>query len=52
MATKTMTAQEEISKCLDLEHGENFLLNGGAGSGKTFSLIETLKTIFAGNPDD
>ncbi|PQJ08915.1 ATP-dependent helicase [Flavipsychrobacter stenotrophus] len=30
--------------------GENFLLSGGAGSGKTYSLVQVLKRIFELNP--
>lgn len=30
--------------------GNNFLLSGGAGSGKTYSLVEVLKVIYKTNP--
>lgn len=42
------SAIEEIIK--HLEAGENFLLSGGAGSGKTYSLIEVLKQIYEKAP--
>ena len=29
-----------------IEEGNNFLLSGGAGSGKTYSLIEVIKSIY------
>lgn len=32
-----------------IEDGENFLLSGGAGSGKTYSLIEIIKKIYLAN---
>lgn len=38
----------QISSCL--ENKNNFLLSGGAGSGKTFSLIQTLTKIFEDTP--
>ncbi|WP_044871738.1 ATP-dependent helicase [Pseudomonas sp. LFM046] len=31
-------------------HGKNFLLSGGAGSGKTYSLIETISGLLHQNP--
>ena len=39
---------EQISKCLDSK--KNFLLSGGAGSGKTYTLIQTLHHVFEHNP--
>lgn len=39
---------ESIRECL--HSGKNFLLSGGAGSGKTFSLVQTLKSIYTDNP--
>jgi DNA helicase-2/ATP-dependent DNA helicase PcrA len=36
----------EIEEILyHIERGNNFLLSGGAGSGKTFSLVQTLKKL-------
>jgi len=33
-----------------IANGENFLLSGGAGSGKTYSLVEVLKSIYSERP--
>ncbi|MBX7240526.1 MAG: AAA family ATPase [Bacteroidia bacterium] len=33
-----------------IQKRENFLLSGGAGSGKTYTLVEVLKRIYAENP--
>lgn len=38
---------EQISVCLDSK--KNFLLSGGAGSGKTYTLIQTLSHVFEHN---
>lgn len=47
MAEK-ITELENIAACISRR--ENFLLSGGAGSGKTYSLVEVLKGIFQQNP--
>jgi DNA helicase II / ATP-dependent DNA helicase PcrA len=39
---------EQIFGCIS--RGENFLLSGGAGSGKTYSLVQVLKRIYSENP--
>ncbi len=39
-----MDIRLEIKKCI--ENNKNFIVNGGAGSGKTYSLINTLSDIF------
>ena len=39
---------EQISRCLSDK--SNFLLSGGAGSGKTYTLIQTLHYVFKSNP--
>ena len=39
---------EKVSVCL--KNKENFLLSGGAGSGKTYILVQTLNYIFNCNP--
>lgn len=41
--SNTMTVDEEIYSCLDLENPKSFFLFAGAGSGKTRSLVEVLK---------
>ncbi len=33
-----------------IETGNNFLVSGGAGSGKTYSLIEVIDLIYRLNP--
>lgn len=42
------TVMEQICICLDGK--KNFLLSGGAGSGKTYTLVQTLHYIFDRNP--
>ncbi|WKZ29375.1 MAG: ATP-dependent helicase [Patescibacteria group bacterium] len=39
---------QEIFRCID--SGRNFLLSGGAGSGKTYSLVQTIRQSIAENP--
>ncbi|MCB9747948.1 MAG: ATP-dependent helicase [Candidatus Omnitrophica bacterium] len=39
---------QEIFQCIDSKR--NFLLSGGAGSGKTFSLVQVIRQAFAENP--
>ncbi len=39
---------QEIFQCIDV--GRNFLLSGGAGSGKTFSLVQTIRQTLSENP--
>lgn len=42
---------DEIEKIFQhIANGDNFLLSGGAGSGKTYSLVQVLKRIYATNP--
>ncbi|MEI6144198.1 MAG: AAA family ATPase, partial [Candidatus Berkelbacteria bacterium] len=33
-----------------IDEKRNFLLSGGAGSGKTFSLVQVIRQIIAENP--
>jgi len=40
---------EQIKEQINL--GKNFLLSGGAGSGKTTSLIDTIKYLYEQNPN-
>lgn len=42
------TVMKQIDACLDKK--ENFLLSGGAGSGKTYTLVQTLHHVFNKNP--
>lgn len=39
---------QEIFQCID--NGRNFLLSGGAGSGKTYSLVNVIRQAIAENP--
>jgi DNA helicase-2/ATP-dependent DNA helicase PcrA len=39
---------QEIFKSID--EGQNFLLSGGAGSGKTYSLVNVIRQAIAENP--
>ena len=38
---------EKIKDCL--KNKKDFVLNGGAGSGKTYSLVETIKYLYEEN---
>ena len=40
---------KEIFQCID--HKQNFLLSGGAGSGKTYSLVQVIKQTIKENPN-
>ena len=43
--------KDEFQQIMELiERGENFLLSGGAGSGKTYSLVQVIKQVIANNP--
>ena len=48
-AIREAAPQDKISACLSKKR--NFLLSGGAGSGKTHTLVETLGQIFNENMD-
>ncbi|MDQ1771018.1 AAA family ATPase [Labilibaculum sp. A4] len=39
---------QEILKCID--NNQNFLLSGGAGSGKTYSLVQVIRQVIKENP--
>lgn len=43
-----MTELEEIFD--HINHGRNFLLSGGAGSGKTYSLVEVIRKVIEDHP--
>ena len=41
----------EAQQVLELiDNGQNFLLSGGAGSGKTYSLVEVLRAVINKQP--
>lgn len=43
---------DEIDQIFErIENGDNFLLSGGAGSGKTYSLIEVVKRVYQNTPN-
>jgi DNA helicase-2/ATP-dependent DNA helicase PcrA len=39
---------QELFQCID--NKRNFLLSGGAGSGKTYSLVQVIRQVFTENP--
>lgn len=42
---------KEVEKIIEhIENGENFLLSGGAGSGKTYSLVQVIREVIARHP--
>lgn len=43
-------ADEQVAQCL--ENSTNFLLEAGAGAGKTYSLVETLRHLITTQSDD
>ena len=46
MAATELKNQKELNQILQqIKMGHHFLLSGGAGSGKTFSLVEVLQSI-------
>ena len=49
MASKV--TEDEVSKIFKLiDDKKNFVLNGGAGSGKTYSLVSIINEIYSQNP--
>lgn len=49
--TKSISVDEEIFRCLNLDEPKSFFLFAGAGSGKTRSLVEVLKRFREENVD-
>ena len=51
MATEGLVTTEQLNEfeqiIAHIDNGNNFLLSGGAGSGKTYSLVEIIKTIIS-----
>lgn len=44
-------AQDEFQQIMEhIVNGDNFLLSGGAGSGKTYSLVQVIKQVIEDNP--
>lgn len=51
MAEARLTMEPEVQEIFEhIDHGNNFLLSGGAGSGKTYSLVHTIGQIIEENP--
>lgn len=51
MVEKRLTLEPEVQEILALiDSGENFLLSGGAGSGKTYSLVQVIRQVLAEHP--
>ena len=51
MVTKRLSLEPEVQKIFNyIDAGQNFLLSGGAGSGKTFSLVQVIRQAIAENP--
>jgi DNA helicase-2/ATP-dependent DNA helicase PcrA len=51
MVEQRLSLEPEVQKIFKLiDEGKNFLLSGGAGSGKTYSLISVIRQIIAENP--
>lgn len=51
MVTDRLNLEPEVQKIFEyVDAGQNFLLSGGAGSGKTFSLVQVIRQAIAENP--
>jgi len=51
MAQERLTLEPEVREILShIDNGDNFLLSGGAGSGKTYSLVGVIKQVILENP--
>lgn len=51
MAEERLKLEPEVREIFaHVDRGENFLLSGGAGSGKTYSLVQVIKQAIAENP--
>jgi len=51
MAQERLTLEPEVQEILShIDNGDNFLLSGGAGSGKTYSLVGVIKQVISENP--
>jgi DNA helicase-2/ATP-dependent DNA helicase PcrA len=44
-------AKDEFHQVMEhINNGDNFLLSGGAGSGKTYSLVQIIREVIEKNP--
>jgi len=51
MAEERLGLEPEVQQIFELiDNKENFLLSGGAGSGKTYSLVQVIRQVIAENP--
>jgi len=51
MVEARLTLEPEVQEIFEhIDHGKNFLLSGGAGSGKTYSLVHAIGQIIEENP--
>lgn len=51
MAKKRIDLEIEVQKIFTyIDNGNNFLLSGGAGSGKTYSLVQVIRQVIEENP--
>jgi DNA helicase-2/ATP-dependent DNA helicase PcrA len=51
MVEARLALEDEVQKIFELiDNKENFLLSGGAGSGKTYSLVQVIRQVIAENP--
>lgn len=51
MVEDRLTLEPEVQKIFEhIDNGKNFLLSGGAGSGKTYSLIQVIGQAIEENP--
>lgn len=51
MVEKRLTLEPEVQEILQcIDNNRNFLLSGGAGSGKTYSLVQVIRQVIAENP--
>lgn len=51
MVESRLKLEEEVQEILGhIDQGRHFLLSGGAGSGKTYSLVQLIRQVIAENP--
>lgn len=51
MVEERLTLEPEVQQIFELiDNKENFLLSGGAGSGKTYSLVQVIRQVISENP--
>lgn len=51
MVEERLTLEPEVREILQcIDNKRNFLLSGGAGSGKTYSLVQVIRQVIAENP--